>query len=105
MITTFEFFKNLYDVATGANGGKASFKLMDTTYKTVKEAMNDYFGAAYDFQMKKAGVDMAEVQELVEQKLVGHKHYSNWSDRQKGTTDLYFLTAKGMRQWYKMYFK
>lgn len=104
-MTTFEFFKNLYDDATGANGGKVKFKLADTTYKTVKEAMDEYFGAAYDFQMKKAGVDMAEVQELVEQKIVGHKYYGNWRDRQRGTTDLYFLTAKGMRQWYKMYFK
>ena len=103
-MTVFEYFKDLYDFATGAKDGIVRFKLADTSYKTVKYAMDEGFGATYDFKMKKAGVDMTEVQELVDQKILGHKYYGNWRDRQRGTTDLYYLTAKGMKKWYKVYF-
>lgn len=103
-MTVFEYFKDLYDFATGAKDGKVRFKLADTSYKTVKYAMDEAFGATWDFKMKEAGVDMEELKSLVDQKIVGHKHYGNWRDRQRGTTDLYFLTAKGMKMWYKTYF-
>lgn len=103
-MTTFEFYKSLFDKATGANGGRVYFKLKDQTYKTVKQAMDECFGAAYSFELRNAGVDLKEVEMLVEQKVLKHKHYDNWKDRQKGTTDLYSLTAKGIKQWYGMFF-
>lgn len=46
-----------------------------------------------------------DLQDMREKKLIGYRYYSNWEARQLHKQDFYFLTVKGIKEFYKEMFR
>ena len=97
-MTTFEFFKAQLDEAV-AKGytDQINPEIKPGTYRWVKVCSEWFFGGAWDYQMK----DVTDLKEMLDQKLLKVREYSNWQNRMLGQTRHISLTVKGVRAFYQ----
>lgn len=70
------------------------------TYEYVKLYFQYGCEGGYDYQFKGVGISLDDLKEAVEKKLMKHREYSSWEARQRGMTDYYSITIKGIKAIY-----
>ena len=97
-MTTFEFFKaQLDDAVAKGYTDQINPEIKPGTYRWVKVCSEWFFGGAWEYQMK----DVTDLKEMLDQKLLKVREYSNWQNRMLGQTRHTSLTVKGVKAFYK----
>ena len=108
-MTICEYFKNQYDnaVATGAGTTRVCYidqeKYPRGSWDWVNAAAHNFFGGAYQPRLEKAGITIEQLRKAKEDGFLKYRYYSSWMARQRGETDLWQLTNKGLKALYKAY--
>ena len=101
-MTTFEFFKAQLDDAIAAGyTARINPEIKPGSFKWVQVCADWWFGGAWDYQMK----EVTDIREMREQGFLKVMEYSNWRARQLGQTRRIALTKKGIREFYRVYYK
>ena len=97
-MTAFEFFKAQLDEAVEKGlTNRINPEIKPGSSKWVQVCADWWFGGAWDYQMK----DVTDLKEMLDQKLLKIREYSNWQHRMLGQTRHISLTVKGVRAFYK----
>jgi len=101
-MTAFEFYKAQLDDAVAAGfTARINPEIKPNTLKWVQVCGDWWFGGAWDYQMK----EVTDIREMREQGFLKVMEYSNWRARQLGQTRRIALTNKGIREFYRVYYK
>ena len=101
-MTTFEFFKAQLDEAVEKGlTNRINPEIKPGSSKWVQVCADWWFGGAWDYQMK----EVTDIREMREQGFLKVMEYSNWRARQLGKTRKIALTNKGIREFYRVYYK
>ena len=101
-MTAFEFFKAQLDEAVEKGlTNRINPEIKPGSFKWVQVCADWWFGGAWDYQMK----EVTDIREMREKGLLKVMEYSNWRARQLGQTRKIALTNKGIREFYRIYYK
>lgn len=103
-MTTFEFFKNQYDSRKEYAIKRINPTIEVDSFQFVKVASKCCFGGTYEWGYNNKVNRPSDFDYMIENKLLGKREYTNWQARQLGRTECYFLTAKGLKEFYKEMF-
>jgi hypothetical protein len=104
-MTICEFFKNKFD--GHINNPNPVIRISDEvekgSYEWVKCWADYVCGGAFEGEYLNSGITKEQLKEAVSNKFLKHIEHKNWEAKQRGKTDAYELTAKGLKAFHKYY--
>lgn len=101
-MTAFEFFKKQYDEKKEYALKCINPEIEVDSLHFVQVASKCAFGGTFGWDWKHRENRPDDFEEMLSKKYLGHREFSSWEAKQLGKTDFYFLTVKGIKEFYKV---
>lgn len=107
-MTICEFYRNQFEEAKNHRHFNVDSEYLSEmygrgSYKWFKGLSKKYFGGAFSYRYKKAGITVTQLNEAREKGFIKYVYDSSWQARQLGQQEWYGLTEKGLKALYKAF--